>query len=83
MEPRTGEEMADRHAVASREDEITTRREQNEDIHSCKRGDDDVRISALDVLNEMDGRKSLDIKEVLEWDREEDARDLRRNELNE
>ena len=40
------------------------------------------KISASDVFYEMDGRKSRNIKEVLEWFREEDARDLRRSDLN-
>ena len=31
----------------------------------------------------MDGRKSCNIKEVLDWYRDEGARDLRRSELNE
>ena len=44
--------------------------------------DDDVQISALDVLYEMDGRKSRYIGEVLEWYRGEDAGDLK-GELNE
>ena len=44
--------------------------------------DDGIQISALDVSNEMDGRKSY-IKEVLDWCREEDAGDLRRSELSE
>ena len=35
--------------------------------------DDDVRISALDVLYEMDGRKSRYMGELLEWYRGEDA----------
>ena len=42
-----------------------------------------MHISALDVFYKMDGRESRYIKEVLEWYREEDARDLRRSELNE
>ena len=45
--------------------------------------DDDVQISALDPLYEMDGRKSRYIREALEWYRGEDARDLKRSELNE
>ena len=45
--------------------------------------DDDVQISALDALNEMDGRKSRYIGEVLEWYREGDAGDLKRSELHE
>ena len=45
--------------------------------------DDDVQISALDAFYEMDGRKSRYIGEVLEWYRGEDARDLKRSELNE
>ena len=45
--------------------------------------DVDIHISALDVFYKMDGRESRYIKEVLEWYREEDARDLRRSELNE
>ena len=45
--------------------------------------DDDVQISALDAFYEMDGRKSRYIGEVLEWYGGEDARDLKRTELNE
>ena len=45
--------------------------------------DDDVQISALDPLHEMDGRKSRHIGEVLEWYRGEDSGDLKRSELNE
>ena len=45
--------------------------------------DDDVQISALDTFYEMDGRMSRYIGEVLEWYRGEDARDLKRSELNE
>ena len=45
--------------------------------------DDVVQISALDPFYEMDGRKSRYIGEVLEWYRGEDARDLKRSELNE
>ena len=45
--------------------------------------DDDVHISALDAFDEMDGRKSRYIGEVLDWYRDEDARDVRRSELNE
>ena len=44
---------------------------------------DDVRISQLDPFYEMDGRKSRYIGGVLEWHRGEDARDLKRSELNE
>ena len=44
--------------------------------------DDDTLISALDVFYEMDGRKSRYIKNVLDWHREEDARDLGGNKLN-
>ena len=36
--------------------------------------DDDVQFSAFDAFCEMDGRKSRDIGEVLEWYRGEDAR---------
>ena len=43
---------------------------------------DDVQISALDALFEMDGRKSRHIGEVLERYRGEDAGDLKRSELN-
>ena len=39
--------------------------------------DDDVQISALDPLYEMDGRKSRYNSEVLEWYQREDAGDLR------
>ena len=45
--------------------------------------DGDIVISALDVFYEMDGRESRYIEEVLDWNRDEDARDLRRSELNE
>ena len=45
--------------------------------------DDDIQISALDVVYEMDGRKSRYIREVLDWYRGEDAEDLRRSEGNE
>ena len=45
--------------------------------------DDDVQISALDALYEMDGRKSRYIGEVLEWYRGEDTGDLNRSELDE
>ena len=45
--------------------------------------DDDVQISALDAFHEMDGRKSCYIGEVLDWYRGEDARYLKRSELNE
>ena len=45
--------------------------------------DDDEQISALDAFNEMDGRKSRCLGEVLDWHREQDARDLKRSELNE
>ena len=43
--------------------------------------DDDIHISALDVFHEMDGRWSRHIKEVWDWYREEDVRDLKRSEL--
>ena len=45
--------------------------------------DDDVQISALDAFHEMGGRKSRYIREVLDWYRGEDARDLKRSALNE
>ena len=45
--------------------------------------DDDIQISALDVVYEIDGRRSRHISEVLDWYREEDAGDLKRSELNE
>ena len=45
--------------------------------------DDDIQISALDVLCEMDGRKSRNIQEVLSSYRGEDAGDLKRSDLNE
>ena len=38
---------------------------------------DDVHIYALDAFHEMDGRKSRYIREVLDWYRGEDARDLK------
>ena len=45
--------------------------------------DDDVQLSALDAFYEMDGRKGRHIGEVLDWYRGENARDLKRSELNE
>ena len=45
--------------------------------------DDDVQFSALDHPNEMDGRKSRYIGEVLDWYRGEDAGYLKRSALNE
>ena len=45
--------------------------------------DDDVQLSALDALFEIDGRKSCYNGEVLDWYRGEDAGDLKRSELNE
>ena len=45
--------------------------------------DDDILISALDVVYEMDGQTSRYIKEVLDWYRDEEAGDLKRSELNE
>ena len=44
---------------------------------------DDIQVSALYVLYEIDGRKSRKIIEVLDWYRENDAGDLEGNELNE
>ena len=44
--------------------------------------DDDMQLSEFDVCYEMDGRKSSYIEELLDWYREEDARGLRRSELN-
>ena len=41
--------------------------------------DDDMQISASHIFCEMDGRNSRYIKELLNWYREEDARDLRSN----
>ena len=52
-------------------------------VHYPSHVDDDIQISALDVCYQMDGRESRYIKEVLDWYWEEDARDLRRSELNE
>ena len=52
-------------------------------VQNSSHVDDDIQISALDALFEMDGRSSRYIREVLEWYRGEDTRDLRRNELNE
>ena len=44
--------------------------------------DDDIYTSALDVFYQIDGRQSRYIKkEVLDWYREEDARVLRRSEV--
>ena len=45
--------------------------------------DDDVQISALDVFNEKDGRRSRYIGEVLERYRGEDSGGLKRSELDE
>ena len=45
--------------------------------------DDDIRISALDVFYQMDGRKSRYKKTCVGLVSRRDARDLRRNELNE
>ena len=44
--------------------------------------DHDTHISELDVVYEMGGRKNRYIKEVLDWYRQTDARNLRRHELN-
>ena len=44
---------------------------------------DDLQISALDAFDEIDGRKSCYIGEVLDWHRGEDVGDLKRSELNE
>ena len=52
-------------------------------VQNLSHVDDDIQISALDALFEMDGRSSRYIREVLEWYRGEDTGDLRRNELNE
>ena len=53
-------------------------------VQNSRHVDDDMQISALDVLfYEMDGRKSRYIKEVLDWYGEDDAGDLRRHTLNE
>ena len=52
-------------------------------VRNSSHVDDDIQISALDVFCEMHGRKSRCIKDVLGWHREEDAGDLKRNELNE
>ena len=51
-------------------------------VQNSGRVDDDMQISVLDVFHAMDGRKSRDIKEVLDCCREEDAGHLRRYELN-
>ena len=45
--------------------------------------DDDINIPALDVFYGMDGRKRHCIKKCWIGNREEDAADLRGNELNE
>ena len=50
-------------------------------VQNSGRVDDDVRISALDVFYEKDGRRSRHIGEVLEWNQGEDARDLKRSDL--
>ena len=52
-------------------------------VQKSSHADDDVIISALDAFYEMDGRKSRCIGEVFVWFRGEDARDLKRIELNE
>ena len=143
MEPRKDEQMEDRHAVASSEDENRHEENRMSDSHTGKRGaettneeqpeklrrtvrfeqeapntstsssstpfvsleypasgerqiradpvlaqssghvDDDIQISALDVLCEMDGRESRYIKEVLGWYREEDSGDLKISALSE
>ena len=44
--------------------------------------DDDKQFLALDVFSEMDGRRSRYSKEVLDGYREEDAGDLRGNQVN-
>ena len=41
------------------------------------------KFSSLDAFYEMEGRKSRYNGEVLDWYREEDARDHKRSELNE
>ena len=40
------------------------------------------KFSSVDVAYEMNGHESRYIKEVLDWFREEDTRDLKRSELN-
>ena len=52
-------------------------------VQSSGHVDDDIQIPALGVLCEMDGRESRYVKEVLDWYRQEDTRDLKINELNE
>ena len=52
-------------------------------VHNSGHVDDDMQLSALDVSYKMDGRESRYIKEVWDWCRDEDARDLRRSALNE
>ena len=52
-------------------------------VHYSGHVEDDIQFSALDVFYQVDGRESRQIKEVSDWFREEDAGDLRRNELNE
>ena len=53
-------------------------------VQNSRHVDDDMQISALDVLfYQMDGRKSRYNKEVLDWYGEDDAGDLRRHTLNE
>ena len=44
--------------------------------------DDDKQFLALDVFSEKDGRRSHYRKEMLDWYREEDAGDLRGNQVN-
>ena len=57
--------------------------ERQDRLQNSDHVDDDIPVSVLDVFHEMDGRESRHKKEVLNWYREEDARDLRRSELNE
>ena len=69
MDPGKGKQMTDRHAVASGE-------------KKSGHVDNDTHISVSDVVYEMGGRKSRYINEVLNWYRQEDARNLRREELS-
>ena len=51
-------------------------------VQKSRHVDDDIQNFALCVFYEMDGRKSRYIKEVMDWYRQEDAGDVRGNELN-
>ena len=75
MELRNEEQLADRHAVASDEEERQHDENSMRYIHIGKRGSETANEEELD--------RSRYIEELLDWYREEDAGDLRRGELNE